>query len=477
MLAGLGAIAGLMLALPLMRFFERLVPDTMAAVRLTLDWRVLGFSGVVAVTAGLAFGLVPALAWSRRELQDGLRDSGRGSSGSRSYRFQHALIVVETALAVALLTSGGLLLQTFQRLSQTGLGIRSEKLVTFVTPLFRYQDFDHRVTFVNEQLDRIRAVPGVINAGAISRIPLTVTDQSNFYLLEGQSNEEARDQVALSRIVSRDYFATVGAGLREGRFFDGSDRRSEAPVAIVNESFVARHFHGRPALGHRIKFERRGENAYWYTIVGIVKEIRDRGVAEELRPAVYRVHEQADQSNAQPSGIVVRTAVDPAVIIPGIRQAIWSLDKNQPISRIQTMETIVNRQLSVPSQNSKFSAAFAFLALLLASVGLYGVLSYNVTQRTNEIGVRMALGATSRDILLSFGKRGLKLTLGGLAIGLIMAVGVAKSMSALFYGFRPDYLPAFVGVSALLLTVALLACLIPARRAAKIDPMVALRYE
>ena len=476
-LAGFGAIAGLALAMPLMRFLETLVPETMAAVRLTLDWRVLGFSAAIAIAAGLTFGLVPALGWSRLALQEGLRDVGRGSTGARSHRFQHALIVIETALAVVLLTSGGLLLQTFQHLRQLDLGIRSEKLLTFVTPLFRYRDFDQRLAFVNAELEAIRAVPGVISAGAISRIPLTVTDQATFYVFPGQSNDESREQVALSRVVSRDYFLTLGARLHEGRFFDTSDRRSESPAAIVNESFVKRNFPGRSPLGSRFKFGATGERGYWYTIVGVVKEIRDRGVAEELRPAVYRVHEQADQSGDQPSGIVVRTSVEPASIIPAVRKAIWSVDKNQPVARVQTIEEIVARQLSAPSQNSALLSAFALLALLLASLGLYGVLSYAVTQRTNEIGVRMALGATSSDILLSFGKRGLKLTLAGLAIGLVLAVIAARFMTTLLYGFRPDYIPAVAVVSLILLAVAALACFVPARRAAKVDPMVALRSE
>ncbi|RPJ50055.1 MAG: FtsX-like permease family protein, partial [Acidobacteria bacterium] len=302
-LAGLGAVAGLALAVPAMRFLETLVPETMGTVRITPDWRVLAFSASVAIAAGLTFGLVPALRGSRLAPQEGLREGGRGTAGARSHWFQHSLIIIETALAVVLLTSGGLLLQTFQHLRNTDLGIRSEKLLTFETPLFRYQDFDRRVAFVNAQLERVRAIPGVINAGAINRIPLTVTDQATFYLLHGQSRDRIPEQVALTRVVTRDYFATIGALLREGRFFDISDRRSESPVAIVNETFANRHFPGRSPLGERFKFGRTGDKGYWYTIVGVVKEIRDRGVTEDLKPTIYRLHEQADQSGDQPSGI------------------------------------------------------------------------------------------------------------------------------------------------------------------------------
>jgi predicted permease len=477
MLAGLGAVAGLLLAVPVMRFLETLVPETMAAVRLTLDWRALAFSTGVAIAAGLTFGLTPALAASRLALQQGLREGGRGSSGARSHWFQHSLIVIETSLAVVLLTTCSLLLQTFQHLRGLDLGIHSERVLTFVTPLFRHPDFDQRVAFVNAELEKVRAIPGVVSAGAISRIPLTVTDQATFYLLEGQTNEQAREQVALSRVVSRDYFATVGARLREGRFFDASDQKSELPAAIVNESFANLNYPGRSAIGARFQFGRWGGNAYWYTIVGVVKEIRDRGVAEELRPAIYRVHEQANQSGDQPSGIVVRTSVDPASIVPAVRQAIWSLDQNQPVSRVQTIEEIVARQLSVPSQNTTLLSAFALLALLLASLGLYGVLSYAVAQRTNEIGVRLALGATSGDILLSFCRRGLALTLVGLGIGLTLSAIAARLVSTLLYGFRPNYLPTVAVVSLIFMAVAALACFIPARRAANVDPLVVLRNE
>jgi predicted permease len=477
-LAGLGAIAGLALAVPAMRFLETLVPETMGTVRLTLDWRVLAFSGGVAIAAVLTFGLAPALRASRLAPQDGLRQGGRGTAGARSHWFQHSLIVVETALAVVLLTSAALLLHTFQHLRNTDLGIRSERLLTFETPLFRYKEFDRRLAFVNAQLEAIRAIPGVVNAGATSQIPLKVNDpQATFYLLAGQSKDSIPGQVALMRVVTRDYLSTIGARLRDGRFFEMSDQRSVLPVAIVNETFANRAFPGHSAIGARFQYGRLNDKGYWYTIVGVVKEIREVGMEEELRPAVYRLLEHSDQVGSEPSGIVVRTSVEPESIVAAVRQAIWSVDKNQPIARVQTVEEIVDRQLATSSQSGGLMSAFALLALFLASLGLYGVLSYAVTQRTNEIGVRIALGATSNDILLSFGRRGMALTLAGLAIGLVLAAIAARLMTTLFYGFRPDYVPAVAVVSLVLLAVAALACLVPARRASRIDPMVALQHE
>jgi putative ABC transport system permease protein len=477
-LAALGTLAGLALAVPAMRFLERLVPEAMTAGRVTLDWRALAFSAAVAVAAAVTFGLAPALRGSRVAPHEGLKGGGRGTAGARSYRFQHSLIVVETALAVVLLTCGGLLLQTFRHLRNTDVGFRRQKLLTFETPLFRYaKDFDRRVAFINAEVEQVRAIPGVMSAGSIDLIPFTNFANATFYLLEGQPKDGFAGQVALIRNVSRDYFATIGAQLREGRSFTAEDRRTSLPVAIVNETFANRHFAGRSALGQRFKFGDLGDKGYWYMIVGVLKSIPESGVLAETKPAVYRVREQCDQIDNLNAGIVVRTAVDPASIVPAVRQAIWSIDKNQPIARIRTMEDIIDRELSTSSQSTALMGAFALLALLLASLGIYGVLSYAVTQRTNEIGVRMALGATSGEILRSFARRGLVLTLCGLAIGLVLSSIASRLMTALLYGFRPEYIPTVAVVSLILVGIAALACVVPARRAARIDPVIALRQE
>jgi len=476
-LAALGTLAGLAVALPAMRFLERLVPEAMGTARLTLDWRVLAFCVVAAGAAALSFGLAPALRGTRVAPEEGLRDGGRGTAGARSHRFQNSLIVVETALAVVLLTCGGLLVQTFQHLRNTDVGFRSEKLLTFEMPLFRYKDFSRRVAFINATMDAVRTIPGVINAGAINHIPFTNVATATFYWLEGQPRAEIPQQVALMRNVSRDYFATVSATLLDGRFFGAADQVSKVRLAIVNEPFANRHFRNRSPLGQRFKFGNTDDEGYWYTIVGVVKPIREGGVLENIRPVVYRLHEHCDQIGTLDTGVVVRTAVEPSSIVTAVHQAIWSLDKNQPIARIQTIEDIVDRQLSTPTQSAALLAAFAVLALSLASVGLYGVLSYTVMQRTNEIGVRMALGATSREILVSFGRRGVVLTLTGLALGLVLAAIASRLMTALLYGFRPDFIPTVAGVSLILLAVAALACFVPARRASRVDPMVALRQE
>jgi predicted permease len=479
-LAGAGAIAGLAMARPAMKFLETLVPQTMLAMQLSLDWRVLAFSAAVAVGSGLVFGLVPALRGSapgsRNTIQQGLREGGRGVAGPQRHWFQHSLIVAETALAVVLLTGGGLLLETLQHFRQTDLGVRTDHVLTLNMLVARFRDFDRRTTFVNTVLEKVRAVPGVVSAGTISAIPMTEDGNTSSYLIQGDDPSRV-DNDALFRVVSRDYFTAVGARLREGRFFDKGDHASKEPVALVNETFADKHFRGRSALGARFQFGPIGPAFYWYTVVGVVKEVRDRPMLSDLKPAIYIVNEQADQAWPQPGALIIRTSVEPLAVASAVRQAIWSVDANQPIARIRTLDNIVDTQLAEPSQDSTLLGAFAALALTLACVGLYGVLSYAVTQRTNEIGIRMALGATSTNILTAFSRQGMALTMGGLGTGLLLSVAASRLLSSLLYGFTPDYGRIVALVSVTLLGVAGLACLVPARRASRVDPIVALRYE
>jgi predicted permease len=473
-----GAIGGLVLAIPLMRLLQALLPAAMGPVQLVLNWRVLACGAVIASTATLIFGLVPAVWTTRAVRKEGLVEGDRGAARTRSHWFQYTLIVVETTLAVVLMASGGVLIETFRRLSSTDLGFRPAQVLTFETVLFRYGQLDREEAFVDAILEKIRAIPGVVSDGASNELPLRAHDPvATFYWLEGQPRKEANEQVAQMRVVTRGYFSTIGATLNEGRWFESSDRRSNAPVAIVNETFAHRHFAGRSAIGTRFKYGQFDDKGYWYTIVGVLKDIRETALTEALRPTVYRVQDQADQVGIQTSSVAVRTTVDPLSIVPAVRQAVSSVDPNQAIWRFKTLGSVVDREFATSRQSTALMTAFALLALVLASLGLYGVLSYSVAERTGEIGVRMALGAAPSNIVHTFVSRGLTLTLVGLAGGSLLAGIVLPAMTPLLYGLHPNYVPVASETVAVLLTVAMVACLLPARRASRIDPMIALRKE
>lgn len=477
-LAVFGAMGGLALAIPLMRFLQTLLPAAIGPVTLALDWRVLACSVVLASAATVTFGLTPAVRATRAVRKRGLVEGDRGAATTRSHWFQHTLIVAETTLAVALMASGGILIETFQRLSSADLGFRADHVLTFETVLFRYGQLDRQVAFVDAILEKIRTIPGVVNAGASNELPLRSLDAvATFYWIEGQSRKEANTQVAQMRVVTRDYFSTIGATLNEGRWFKATDRRSDTPVAIVNETFARRQFAGGSAIGARFKYGEFDDKGYWYTIVGVVKDIRETALTEAPRPVVYRVQDQADQVGIQTSSFAVRTSVDPLSIVPAVRQAVWSVDPNQAIWQFKTLDSVVDREFATSRQSTALMTAFALLALVLASLGLYGVLSYSVSERTGEIGVRMALGATSLNIVRSFVSRGLMLTSAGLAAGSLLAAIVLPVLTPLLYGLRPRYAPVASDTVAVLVTVAMVASFLPARRASRIDPVSALRKE
>ncbi|HEY3886005.1 MAG TPA: ABC transporter permease, partial [Vicinamibacterales bacterium] len=254
------------------------------------------------------------------------------------------------------------------------LVFRPEQVRTFETVLFRYGQLDRQEAFVDAILKKIRAIPGVVSAGASNELPLRAHDAvATFYWLEGQPRREANTQVAQMRVVTRDYFSTIGATLSEGRWFESTDRRSDAPVAIVNETFAHRSFAGRSAIGARFKYGQFDEKSYWYTIVGVVKDIRETALTEAARPTVYRVQDQADQVGIQTSSFVVRTSVDPLSIVPAVRQAVWSVDPNQAIWQFKTLGSVVDREFATSRQSTALMTAFALLALVLTSLGLYGV--------------------------------------------------------------------------------------------------------
>ena len=450
----------------------------MSAVALLLDARLMAFTLALSLLTGLIFGAAPAFAGAGLNLHDTLKQGGRGSAGRRRDFLRDGLVLAQISLALVLLTGAGLMIQTLYRLQHVDIGIRTDHLLTLQTylPASRYPTHANRVAFVNSVLDEVRALPGVLNAGYTSNLPLTTRGNTNGYVVRGQPNDE-QGQDALFRVITTDFLQTMGAHLREGRFFTTADRDNTKPVVIVNETLANRHWPGQSAIGQGIQVNERGPNWPWLEVVGVVKEVRERGIDIDLKSAVYMPHSQSERSWPIPAEMAVRTSVDPLATASAVRQAVWSVDKDQPIARLRTMEDLAGEGLANRRQSMTLLAIFAAVALVLAMIGIYGVLSYMVSQRSREIAVRMAMGARPAQVLGMIASRGLALTAGGLAIGIVASMAVTGLIQKLLFEVRERDPWTLVAVSVLMTAVALSACLVPARRAARVDPASALRNE
>src|SRR5581483_825409 len=399
---------------------------------------------------------------------------GRTGSGSGHRRLRGALVVVEVALALVLLVGAGLLIKTFSRLRSMDIGIRPENVLTVRTTLPRgkYGELAKRAAFYQQVLERVRTLPGVTSAGYTTAVPLTWKGGTNGFIVEGKERLPGQD--ANHRQASPGYMETMGMTLREGRHFNEQDGPGAQPVAIINETMARQYWPGESAVGRRFKL---GDNAPWLTVVGVVRDVKQMGLEAPSKAEMYFPCSQMDQFWAAPRDLVVRTGGDPMSLASAVRQAIWSVDRDQPVSNIRTMDDILGEEVVQRRIGMTLLAAFAALALLLASLGIYGVLSYMVTQRTPEIGIRMALGAQRRDVLRMVVGDGMRLTSLGVVIGLAAAFSLTRLMAGLLYGVSASDPLIFSVVALTLVVVSLAASYIPARRAIRTDPMIALRYE
>ena len=477
LLAALGASLGLLFARFAMTVLEKLVPSQLAAGALHLDWRMLIFTIAVTTLTGIVFGIFPALAAGRVDIQHALKQGGRTAAGAGGSWLREVLVVSQTALALALLTGAGLMLQTLDHLQNVDLGVRTDHMLTLSTnlPPTHYADHASRQRFLDAVVEKVRAIPGVTGAGYTSNLPLTTQGNTSSYVIEGQTQREADGQDALFRVVTTDFLPVIGARVREGRLFDRREVEGGAPAVIVNETFADRHFRGTSAIGKRIDIS--GDGGKWVTIVGVVKEIRERGIAIATKPAVYMPLAQSDGYWPVPADLAIRTAVDPASIVKPVRDAVGSVDRLQPISDIRTMDAVVDEALARQDQQTTLLSAFALLALALAATGIYGVITYAVSLRKKEIGVRMALGATPGAILRLVLTRGLGIVGLGVAAGVALALIGTRLLRSLLEGVEPQDPVTLAGAALALLLVALVACAVPARSASRVDPMVVLREE
>jgi putative ABC transport system permease protein len=473
LLALLGGLLGLALARGAKDLLVAFISPNLPALEpVTLDYRVLGFCLALALLTGLAFGLAPALQASRVSLNEVLKEAGRSASEFRSGRLlRNLLIVCETALAMVLLVAAGLLFRSFLRVRGIDPGFKSAHTLslTIDLTLSKYPTPKDQARFFQQVIEGIKRIEGVESVGGSGCPPLGGQLNSLSELaVEGRSE---RIDLTFVANVSADYFRAMKIPLKQGRYFGEGDRDGSPSVAIVNESFARRYFPNELCLGRRV--ESRVHKNDWLTIVGVVGDVRG-WVEREPNPEMYLPYLQAGEPYMT---LLVHTAGNPMLWARAVRSQIASVDKDQPPHDLASLDELRAGSFKSRRVNMLLLGTFATLGLILASVGIYGVVSYSVSQRTHEIGVRMALGAERGDVLKIMVGQGLRSVLMGTGIGVAASLAVTRFLQALLFGVKPTDLVTFVAVSLILLGVAWLACYIPARRASKVDPMVALRYE
>jgi predicted permease len=486
LLATAGGVCGLLLASWSFTFLQKLVPDGLTlSTKLNLDLQVLGFTLLLALLTAVIFGLVPALQASKIDLNEALKQGG-GRTGLNvgGNRLRGAMVVTEVALALVLLVGAGLLIQTFLKLRDQYSGLRPENVLTLrtVLPGSKYPEQPRRAAFYKQVLERVKSLPGVISAGYATTIPLAWKGGTSGFFPEGRTVERALTEGlsydANHRQVSADYLKTMGIPLLRGRSISDGDDERAMPAAIINETMARHYWPGEDAIGKRFKLGDPEDDIPWITIVGVAGDVRQMGVDEPVKAEMYLPYGQIkDFEWFAPRDLVIRTAVDPLSMVAATRREIHQVDPDQPISNIRTMEEVLSEETVSRRLGMTLLTIFAALALLLATLGIYGVLAYFVVQHTQEIGVRMALGAQRRDILKLVLKKGMLLALLGVAIGLGVTLALTRLMASLLYGVSTADPLTYATIALLLTLVAFFACYLPARRATKVDPMVALIYE
>ena len=485
LLAGFGVLLGLGLAAACFGYLTRLLPATLpASATLALDWRVLALTIAAALVTVLLFGAGPAFAAARRDFGAAF---GRavGAHGAKARRLRTSLVVAEIALTVVLLAGAGLLLRSYVALLAVDPGFETQGRLIVDTPLSgsRYATAADRDSFYQRVLERVRALPGVESAGYTNIAPLVVKGGRSVTFVEGRPRPDAEGMFRLvtqNRGVSPGYLETLGVPLVRGRLIDVGDTRDAPRVAVINEAMVRLHWPDEDPIGQQFRFGLGGiENLF--TVVGIVGDMRQDGLDAPSFPELYAPLDQfagaGDFNLMWPQQLVVRTSGDPLALGPAVRRAVWDIDADQPVSRIRAMSELLDTELANRNLQLTLIGAFAVIALLLAAVGLYGTLSYTVSQSTSEIGLRMALGAAERSVVGSVVRSALGAALLGLGVGLVAALALTRTIASFLYGVSPADPVTGVAVAGVLLLVAALAAFFPARRAASVDPAVSLRAE
>jgi len=479
LIALLGGALGLMLALwgtELITSLGREFIPSMSQVEIELP--VLLFTLAVSVGAGILFGLAPAVKLSHPDLNEGLKEGGRVAGGDPGQRrLRNGLIISQVAMAVVLLVSAGLLIRSIIHLHRASPGFNTGNLLTMNVwlPLSRYPDAPKWVAFYDQISQRIQKLPGVQSTGLTSVLPISRNFDRRSFQVESHPVPPGQEADADTYIVTPGYLQTMQIPLRIGRELTAQDLADVVPVALISETFARRYWPGEAPLGKRIKFPGSAARPQpWRTIVGVVSDVKQYGVDRESTMQLYLPQAQFPVSFLS---LTVRTTGDPVEMVNAVRNEIRGVDPDQAVFEVSTMEGLLAEAIAKRRFVMLLIAIFAALALILAAIGIYGAMAYSVAQRTQEIGVRMALGAQARDVLRLVVGQGLRLVLIGVGIGLIAAFGLTRLMATLLFGVEASDPLTFASIATLLVVVALLACWLPARRATKIDPLLALRCE
>ena len=487
LLALLGGALGTLLATWALQFLLALAPaDIPRLTEAVIDGRVLAFTAGLSLLTGAIFGFLPAWQATSAGPSGALKDGIRGASSSLGGRRMLKLLVIgEVALSLMLLVGAGLLANSFERIRGIDPGFNPRNLLTVPLSISysKYPEPRQRADFLHQVLNGIEAVPGVISAGATNDLPFASTEFNRYFMvpdIDGETHPTWTDQEPMVAVfeISPDYFRAMGTPLRAGRFFDERDDAAAAPTVIINEALARRYFSGGDPIGKRIRTGAPGSWLPWMTIVGVVGETRLEKLTQEPFAEVYTAHRQGVALGT--SGKVVlalRTTGDPASFAAAVKTQVQAVDRNQPVGEIRTMEDLLSRSLVQPRFQTILLALLAILALVLAAIGIYGMLAYSVRVRTSEIGIRVAMGARGADILRLILGEGTVLILPGIGAGAVGALALSRLLSSFLFGLTATDPLSFLGVSLLLTIVGLLACYLPARRASKVDPMVALRFE
>jgi putative ABC transport system permease protein len=480
LLAALGCVVGLVLASAGPNIVRSLLPAGFPQLNaVAIDGRVLAFSLIVSALTALVFGLVPAWQMRGVALNDALKQSAAtGSARSEVHRLRAGLVIAEFAVTMVLLAGAGLLIKSFFTLRNVALGFEPRQVLTACVelPERAYPTPERRLAFQRELIERIQALPGVQSAGIISRLPLSGGNIGGLLEIEGLPAPEFKPggdmRAAGIRSVSPDYFRAIGIPLRQGRALASTDRETSQPVAVINEAMARKYWPNEKAVGRRVKPTIL--DLPWLEIVGVVGDVRHQGLDQRPDPELYVPMAQSPPSQVN---LVLRIVSEPAPLAASIRSIVSDLDSDQPVYRLLSMEKLVTDASAAPRFRTVLLSAFGGLALLLAAVGIYGVMSFSVAQRTQEIGIRMALGAQRRDVLRLIVRQGARLVAAGGAIGIVATLGLTRLLRGFLYEVTPTDPVALILVAAVLAAIGIFACWLPARWAARVDPMETLRHE